>query len=196
MINYLWGFMLLLGLILGFLRGETAAINQVFINSPKEAVTLCITMLGLMAMWMGIMQIATKAGIISALTKILRPFLKYLFPDIPEGHIANEYISSNIIANMLGLGWAATPMGLKAMSELQKLNPDKNIASLDMCTFIIINISSLQLIPVNMMAYRSQYLSINPAEILFPSILSTLFSTIVGILFAMIARELFSRGGK
>src|SRR5690606_18088279 len=121
---------------------------------------------GIIAMWTGIMQIAKKCGLVAAFTRGLRPILRYLFPTIPKDHIVNEYIASNMIANILGLGWAATPMGLLAMRELKKLNHDSEVASSDMCTFMIINISSLQLIPVNIIAYRSQYGSVNPAEIL------------------------------
>lgn len=193
MINYIWAFMIIIGLIFGIVKGEIGGINQAIINSPKEAVTLCITMVGFTMMWMGIMEIGIKSGLVKKITKVVEPFLKYLFPKIPRNHIANEYIASNIIANVLGLGWAATPLGLKAMKELQELNDNKKKASVDMCTFLIINISSLQLVPVNMIAYRSQYGSSNPGEILLPSILSTLFSTLVGILFAVIMREIYDR---
>lgn len=190
MLNYIWGFMIIIGIVVGIMGGNISQISDVVISSSKEAVTLCITMLGIMAMWMGIMNIAKKSGLITSLTKGLNPIIRLLFPDIDKDHIVNEYIASNLIANILGLGWAATPMGLKAMGEFKKLNKDKSRASCDMCTFLIINISSLQLIPVNMIAYRSQYGSANPAEILVPAIVSTLFSTIVGALFSIIARKL------
>lgn len=190
MINYLWGFMIVIGIIVGALTGRMQEVSVASINSAKEAVTLCITMLGVMSMWTGLMQVAKKSGIIDGLTKFLGPVIRLLFPDIPKDHVANEYICSNMIANILGLGWAATPFGLKAMLELKKLNHDSEIASTDMCTFLIINISSLQLIPVNIIAYRSQYGSVNPADIIGTAIIATTFSTIIGVLFSIIARKL------
>lgn len=147
MLNKLWGIMLLAGIIVAAFTGKTGEVGTAAIDSSKEAVTLCIAMLGVMSMWTGIMNVAKRAGLIDAMTKALRPALRFLFPDIPEGHVANEYISANMIANMLGLGWAATPYGLKAMEQMKELNGDSRVASADMCTFLIINISSLQLIP-------------------------------------------------
>ena len=190
MINYLWGFMIVIGIVYGILTGKISSVSAQTITSAKDAVTLCITMLGIMSMWMGLMEVARGIGIMEQLTKRLRPIIRLLFPTIPKDHVANEYIASNIIANILGLGWAATPVGLKAMKELAKLNENSKIASCDMCTFLIINISSLQLIPVNIIAYRSQYASANPTEILGPSLLVTTFSTIVGVIFSVIARKL------
>lgn len=188
MLNYLWGFMIVIGIVVGIVTGNVAEVSSATINSAKEAITLCITMLGVMSLWTGLMQVARSAGIIEGLTNALRPIIRILFPDIPKEHKANEYIASNMIANIMGLGWAATPMGLSAMKELKELNNNEETASIDMCTFLIINISSLQLIPVNIIAYRSQYGSVNPAEILLPSILATIVSTIVGVLFSVIAR--------
>lgn len=190
MINYLWGFMIVIGVIIGAVTGKMEEVSVVSINSAKEAVTLCITMLGVMSMWTGLMQVAKKSGIIDSMTRLLNPVLQLLFPDIPADHVAREYICSNMIANILGLGWAATPFGLKAMQELKKLNADSETASVDMCTFLIINISSLQLIPVNIIAYRSQYGSVNPADIIVTAILATLFSTFVGVVFSVTARKL------
>ena len=189
MLNYLWGFMVIIGIIIGVFTGKVSDVGITTINSAKEAITLCITMLGIMAFWTGIMQIAKKSGLMETFTKALHPVIRFLFPDIPKDHIANEYISANMIANILGLGWAATPMGLRAMEELRKLNHDRKEASCDMCTFLIINISSLQLIPVNIIAYRSQYGSVNPAEILGAAIITTIISTIIGATFAVVARK-------
>lgn len=196
MINYLWGFMIVIGIIVGALTGKMEDVSVAAINSSKEAISLCIVMLGVMSMWTGLMQIAKKSGIVDALTRAMGPILKFLFPDIPDGHVAKEYICSNMIANILGLGWAATPFGLKAMLELKKLNHDKETASVDMCTFLIINISSLQLIPVNIIAYRSQYGAVNPADIITSAIIATTFSTFVGVVFSVIARKIcIKRGG-
>ena len=141
------------------------------------------------------MNVAKKAGIINGMTKALRPVLHLLFPNVPRDHVANEYMAANIIANVLGLGWAATPAGLRAMDELGKLEEDrrsgrapgpvrkKGVASNEMCTFLIINISSLQLIPVNVIAYRSQYGSVNPAAIVGAGILATAVSTVAAVVF-------------
>ena len=190
MLNYLWAFMIILGTAVGIVTGNIEPVSNSIISSAKEAVTLCISMLGVMSLWMGVMQVAKACGIIESLTRLLRPIIRLLFPDIPKDHIANEYIASNIIANVLGLGWAATPIGLKAMKELAKLNNNSETASCDMCTFLIINISSLQLIPVNVIAFRTEYGSINPAEILGAGLVATMISTIAGVLFSIIARRL------
>ena len=189
MLNYLWGFMIVIGIVVGVLNGRIDEVSTQAITSSKEAVTLCIAMLGVMSLWTGIMQIAKASGIIDGLTKVFRPLIRLLFPDIPVGHVVNEYIASNMIANILGLGWAATPMGLKAMKELKVLNKDSEYASADMCTFLIINISSLQLIPVNIIAYRSQYGSISPTEILGAALIATAISTIAGVIFSVVARK-------
>ncbi|MDD3173724.1 MAG: nucleoside recognition protein [Herbinix sp.] len=193
MLNYLWGFMIVLGVTIGVISGNIGEVSKATINSSKEAVMLCITMLGIMAMWTGIMHVAKKCGLVAAFTKALRPVIRFLYPDLPKDHIVNEHIASNMIANILGLGWAATPMGLMAMKELKALNNDSEIASCDMCTLLIINISSLQLIPVNIIAYRSQYGSVNPAEILAAGLIATICSTCMGVAFSVIARKRCTR---
>lgn len=193
LLNYIWGFLIVVGIIVGALTGNIDHVSDAALSSTKEAVSLCITMLGIMALWTGIMQVARATGLIASLTKGIRPVIRLLFPDLPKDHIVNEYIASNMIANIIGLGWAATPMGLMAMKELATLNKNKEIASCDMCTFLIINISSLQLIPVNIIAYRSQYGSIKPTAILGVAIVATLFSTMIGVIFSIIARK---RGSK
>lgn len=193
MLNYLWGFMIVLGVTVGVIRGDIGAVSNATLTSSKEAVMLCITMLGIMSMWTGIMQIAKKCGVVEAFTKVLRPVIRFLYPSIPKEHIVNEYIASNMIANILGLGWAATPVGLMAMKELKALNKDSEIASCDMCTLLIVNISSLQLIPVNIIAYRTQYGSVNPAEILAAGLLATICSSLIGVAFAVIMRNYYSR---
>ena len=190
MLNKLWGIMLLAGIIVAAFTGKTGDAGTAAIDSSKEAVTLCIAMLGVMSMWTGIMNIAKKAGLIDAMTRALRPVLRFLFPGIPAGHVANEYIASNIIANVLGLGWAATPYGLKAMEQMKELNQGSHIASTDMCTFLIINISSLQLIPVNIIAYRSEYGSVSPTSIIGMGLVATLISTAAGVIFSVVARTL------
>lgn len=193
MLNKLWGFMLLAGIIVAAFTGKTGESGTAAIDSSKEAVTLCIAMLGVMSMWTGIMNVAKRAGLIDAMTKALRPALRLLFPGVTESHPANEYIAANIIANMLGLGWAATPYGLKAMEKMKELNEGSHIASTDMCTFLILNISSLQLIPVNIIAYRSEYGSVSPTSIIGMGLVATLVSTAVGILFSVIARKICNK---
>lgn len=192
--NYLWAGMMLAAIIYGAIHGTIPEVTQAALDSSKEAVTLCITMLGILSFWMGLMQIASASGLIGKLTRGIHPILRWLFPRIPDDHPAFEQIAVNCIANILGLGWAATPAGLKAMEELGKLEErrregrlsgsfvPKGTASDEMCTFLVLNISSLQLIPVNVIAYRSQYGSVNPTAIVGPAIVATMVSTFVGIL--------------
>ena len=192
MLNYIWGGMIIIGIIYGSFTGQMAEVTNAAISSAKEAVSLCITMLGVMAFWMGMMEIAEDTGIMKKLTKKMNPIVEFLFPNIPQNNEAKNYISINMAANILGLGWAATPAGLRAMEEMQKLNIEKNgqkksyIASSEMCTFLVINISSLQLIPVNMIAYRSQYGSVNPTAVIGPGLIATLISTAVGVVFSKV----------
>ncbi|MDD7641314.1 MAG: nucleoside recognition protein [bacterium] len=181
--NYLWGIMIVIGVIFGAFHGGFGQITEAAVASAKEAVSLAIAMAGVIAMWTGLMEIAQETGMLSACTKRLRPLLKFLFPGLPQESRANELIATNFIANIFGLGWAATPAGLEAMQELKLLSGEKKeTASREMCTFLVLNISSLQLIPVNMIAYRSQYGSVNPAAIVGPGIVATLVSTLTAII--------------
>ena len=219
MLNYIWAVMIILGIIFGAFTGNMKEITEAALQSAGDAVSLCITMAGTMALWVGLMEIAEKSGLIRKLTDRLSPFVSFMFPRIPKGHKARDYISTNIIANILGLGWACTPAGLKAMEELAKLEeergnpaylskkkweqgmkavdgrkavsfendlPLERVASNEMCTFLILNISSLQLIPVNMIAYRQQYGSISPAGIIAPAIMATFISTFVAVIYCKI----------
>lgn len=189
MMNYLWAGMIIIGVVFGVFTGKTNEVSDAFLSSSKEAVSLCITMAGVVAMWSGIMEVARESGLTNALSGKMKPLIRFLFPDIPKDDIANEYIATNMMANILGLGWAATPSGLLAMKELNRLNGDKETASNEMCTFLVINISSLQLIPINVIAYRMQYGSANPTEIIAPAIVATLVSTFVAIIFCLIMRK-------
>ncbi|MCI9076751.1 MAG: nucleoside recognition protein [Dorea sp.] len=196
--NYLWAGMIIVGIIFGAFNGKMPEVTNEALDSAKEAVTLCITMMGVMSFWVGMMEIATKAGVIELASKKMGPLLKLLFPGIPEGHPAREHIAVNFISNFLGLGWAATPAGLKAMEELEKLEEERRqgrlpgpvrkrgVASNEMCTFLILNISSLQLIPMNIIAYRSQYGSVNPTAIVGPAIAATAVSTAAAVVFCKI----------
>lgn len=197
MLNYLWGYMILIGLTVGIVTGQVEAVSNAAIDSAGEAVTMAITMLGIMSMWTGLIEVARRAGLMDSLTRGLRPVLRFLFPRISPEQKANEYLTANIIANLLGLGWAATPMGLKAMKELAQMERERiakkegttaddielTKASDEMCTFLVINISSLQLIPVSVIAYRAQYGSVNPAAVVVPGLIATTVSTAVAVLF-------------
>ncbi|MBQ6814078.1 MAG: nucleoside recognition protein [Lachnospiraceae bacterium] len=185
MLNYLWAGMILIGIVYGAFTGNLSAIGNGALESANDAVSLAITMLGVISMWTGLMEIAKECGIISSASRFMSPLIRFLFPDVPKDSKASEYITTNFIANIFGLGWAATPAGLKAMEELSKLNKS-DAASNAMCTFLVINISSLQLIPVNMIAYRTEYGSANPSAILFPALIATSVGTIVAILYCKI----------
>ena len=197
MLNYLWSGMILIGILFAAFSGKMPDITTAALDSSKEAVTLCITMMGVMSFWTGLMGIAEKSGILKTATVRLSPLIHFLFPELPKDHPAEKPIAANIIANVLGLGWAATPAGLKAMEDLAQLeekrrqtgylkNVPKDTASNEMCTFLILNISSLQLIPVSVIAYRSQYGSVNPTAVVGPGIAATAVSTGAAILFCRI----------
>jgi spore maturation protein A len=186
MLNFLWGAMILIGVIWGAFHGTLGTVTENVLAGTRDAVSLCITMLGILSFWSGILKIGERAGLLERFSRGLRPLIRLLFPQVPPGHPAEQAMSVNIIANMLGLGWAATPAGLKAMESLDTLNDRKGIATNSMCTFLILNMSSLQLIPINMIAYRSQYGSVSPAAIVMPALLATAVSTVVGILAAKV----------
>jgi spore maturation protein A len=195
MLNYLWGFMILFGILFSAISGNLVEITRAVINSSRETIEICLTMLGILSIWTGIMRIAENSGLIEKLTEKLMPILKFLFPRLDKKSHAIKYISINIIANILGLNWAATPAGLRAMQELQKINKNKKIATREMCMFMIINMSSLQLIAINLLAFRSQYKSQNPSEIIGPGILATLISTISAIIAAKIFEKIYFKNG-
>ncbi len=197
MLNYIWAIMIMIGVVYGALNGRMMEVTQAALESAQDAVVLCFTMTGVMAFWVGLMQVAEESGLIQKLTRGLSPFISFMFPRIPKGHKSRDYISTNIIANVLGLGWACTPAGLKAMEELARLQEERGIpeekrhyASNEMCTFLILNISSLQLIPVNMIAYRTQYGSVNPAIIIAPAIIATAAGLLVSIVYCKMKDKL------
>lgn len=208
--DYLWGGMLLLGIVYGSLTGNILKVSDAALSAAGEAISLCITTAGVLSLWSGLMEIAKTAGIVSAATKAIKPLIAFLFPNLPKNHPATEHISLNFIANFLGLNWGATPAGLKAMEELANLeierkNPAFSIeskekypvktASHEMCTFLIINISSLQLIPISIIAYRQQYGSTNPSAIVGPAIVATFINTIAAIAFCKLM-QFFSKQKK
>ncbi len=195
---YLWGGMILIGILYGTLTGNLQAVTEAAVSSSREAVNLCIAMAGITAMWTGIMKIAEMTGLVSQLSRGLRPVLRFLFPRLSPDSKACSYISLNFLSNLLGLSWASTSSGLMAFKELDRINREdckKNgitrnraphIASPAMCTFLIINVSSLQLIPVNMIAYRAQYGSVEPAAIVGPAVVATALSTMVAVVFCKV----------
>ena len=225
MLNYLWAGMTLTGILWGALHGQMTAVTDGAIQASKEAVTLCITMLGVMTLWTGVLEIGHRSGLVDQLAGRMGPILTFLFPRLDPDGEARKQISVNMIANILGLGWAATPASLKAMEELKKVEEERRkggaagrkdtpgqedtagrkdtpgqeetagqraaarqagTASNEMCTFLIINISSLQLIPMNMIAYRSQYGSVNPTAIVGPALAATFISTVVAVIFCRV----------
>lgn len=218
MLNYIWAGMILVGIVYAVLTGNVAAVTDAVLDSAGEGISLCITMTGVVAFWMGLMEIAKEAGLIQKMTKGVMPLLRYCFPNIPKGHPAMEYIATNVIANVLGLGWACTPAGLKAMDALVQLEAERGdiayleeiesypeedgrkekvrVASNEMCTFLILNISSLQLLPINIIAYRSQYGSVHPAGIIGPAVVATMVSTLTAVIFCKMAERKIQRSGK
>jgi len=192
MLNKLWGGMILLAIIIALFTNNLAALTNAAIESAREAITLAITMLGIMSMWTGLMTVAEKAGLIGALARRARPILRYLFPDLGKNHPAHEPIATNFIANILGLGWAATPSGIKAMQMMQKENKTRDTATRSMRMFMVINMSSLQLVTISVVAYRMQYGSVNPSEIIGPGLVVTAITTVLAIMFCKVL-ELFDK---
>lgn len=184
MLNGIWGFFIIGGILTGAFLGQMDVVTAAVISGGKSALELAFTMAGVVSVWSGILKIAEQGGMIDLLSEKMTPMMDFLFPSVPKQHPARKYIAANFAANFLGLAWAATPAGLLAMKELQKLNHEKGTASAAMCMFLTVNMSSLQLVTVNILAYRAQYGSKNPAEIVGTGILATLLTTLVGILAA------------
>jgi spore maturation protein A len=181
-LNIIWLALIVISIVVAAINGRIEVINQAAFEGAKTGVTVCFGLLSVLAFWMGMMRIAEKAGLLQLLARALSPVIGWLFPDIPKGHPALGYILSNMSANLLGLGNAATPMGLKAMEELQKLNPNKQVASPSMCTLLAINTASITLIPTTMIAIRMQYGSANPVEIVGTTLLASFAATLVALL--------------
>ena len=181
MVNIVWALMAIIGIIYAMLNGTMDKVNQSIFDSASETITLVISLCSVLIFWLGMMRIAEKAGLLNGLAKLFRPLVKKLFPEIPDNHPAMGYILANFSANLFGLGNAATPMGIKAMQELKRLEgTDK--ASNSMITFLVINTSSITLIPTTIIAIRMQYGSANPTEIVGSTIIASLFTTISAIL--------------
>lgn len=192
MINYIWAFLIVAGTVVGIVTGNAQAVENAAIEGAKEAALLCISLTGAYALWLGILNVAREAGLVESLAKRMRGVIRALFPDVPDGSEASGYITLNIVANMLGMGNAATPFGLKAMKALQALNPKKQRASDSMCMLLIINASSVQLLPLTVIALRSAAGSAAPAEIVLTALMATGLGTVVSIVLG----KLFARAGK
>ena len=192
MLNIIWVVLLVSGIIIGAFTGNIQAVTDAIMSYADTGVELALGLIGMMSLWLGIMKIAEKSGLIILIGKALRPIMKFLFPEVPEDHPAMGSMVMNISANILGLGNAATPLGIKAMKELQQLNEDKETASNSMCMFLAINTSSVTLIASSVIAYRLSAGSNNPTEIIGPTIIATLSSTIA----AIIAVKIFEKVAK
>ena len=182
MVNIIWISLISIGIIYGIFTNKIETINTTIMDSTKISLDMLFKIFPVIALWMGLTKIAEKSGLLKKLSLMISPLLTKIFPDIPKGHPSLSLISSNIIANLFGLGSAATPFGIKAMSSLQELNKDKKVASRSMITFLVINTSGLTIIPTTIISLRMMYGSTNPSKIVFACILSTTFSTIGGII--------------
>jgi spore maturation protein A len=181
MVNWIWLFFIVISVVVAALTGKMDTVTQAAFEGAKSGVTVSFGLISIMVFWLGMMRIAEDAGLLAKLAKALRPIVRWLFPDIPKDHPALGYIMSNLSANLFGLGNAATPMGIKAMQELQKLNPDKDTATPAMCTLLALNTSSITIVPTTLIAIRMNYGSANPAEIIGTTLAATFVATAAAI---------------
>lgn len=193
--NVLWSSMLLLGIVYGAIQGRMPEVTDGVIRASREAVVLAVSLVGVTGFWAGLMEIAKKAGVIDGLVKRMGPVLRFLFPRVPEEHPAMRAAGMNMICNVFGLGAAATMERFEELEEERRKtkNPaavPEGTANREMCTFLILNISSLQLIPVNIIAYRSQYGSVHPTAIVGPALAATAASTIAAVVFCKVMERM------
>lgn len=189
MVNWIWLFFLVAGFIVAAVQGNIDAVTQAVFDGSKTGVTVSFGLISILVFWLGIMRIAEDAGLLKRLARLLRPIVRWLFPSVPPEHPAMGYIMSNMSANILGLGNAATPMGIKAMQELDKLNAEKGKASAAMCTLLAINTASITLIPTTIIAIRLNFGSVHAAEIVG----TTLIATAIATVFALLADRWYQR---
>jgi spore maturation protein A len=182
MLNIIWLGLILLSVVFGLINGRIPAVVTSITDSAKFAFELALGLTGVMALWLGIMRIAEEAGLVRALARLIRPVMRKIFPEVPHDHPAMGSMVMNIAANMLGLGNAATPFGLKAMTELETLNTRPGIATNAMCTFLAINTSSVQLIPTSAIAFLAAAGAAHPTDIVITSLIATTCSTVAGII--------------
>lgn len=181
MVNYIWLGLIVIGIVVAAIEGNLEAINEAAFEGAKTGVTICFGLISVLVFWLGMMKIAEASGLLQKLTRALYPLARFLFPDVPKDHPAMGYILSNMSANLFGLGNAATPMGIKAMEELQKLNPHQEQASSSMITLMALNTSSITLIPTTIIAIRMNFGSANAVEIVGTTLFATFCSTLVAI---------------
>lgn len=191
MLNYIWVGLLLVGFAIGIINGRIDQVTKAAMDSAQSAVMVCIGLLGVMCLWTGLMKIAEKSGLIRSISRVVRPVLVYLFPDIPKDHPALGAIVMNLVANFLGLGNAATPLGIKAMNELQKLNKGKKSATDAMCMFLVLNTAAIQLVPATIIALRTSEGSKNPAEIIVCIWIASICATIMGVIAAKLLSKVW-----
>ncbi len=189
MVSYIWLFLIASGIIYSLLSGNIEVINNSILTNANDALDLILELLPIIVLWTGILKIAEKSGLLDKFAHLLKPLLSRLFPSVPKDNKALGYIASNIAANMMGLGSAATPAGLKAINELQKINDKKDTASTPMITFLVLNTAGVTIIPTTILALRTTYNSMNPSEIILPAIIATTCSCIAGVTLDYIIRK-------
>ncbi|HEX2123333.1 MAG TPA: nucleoside recognition domain-containing protein [Thermoanaerobaculia bacterium] len=192
MLNYIWFGLMLIALIVAAFNGTAEAVSKAAVDSAKTAVEIAIGLVGVMTLWLGMMRIAEAAGLVSLLGRALRPILRWLFPDVPAEHPASGAIVLSIAANMLGLNNAATPLGIKAMEELQTLNPQKDTATNAMVTFMAVNTSGVQLIPTTMIGILAAAGSKNPTAIISTAFIATMIGTIAAVIAAKLLQRFYT----
>jgi spore maturation protein A len=193
LLNGIWATLFLSGLVVAVACGRTEAVSRTAIEAAQNAVALALELIGIMALWLGVLRIAEEAGLVGLVARVFRPFLRFLFPSVPPDHPALGAILMNLAASFLGLGNAATPFGLKAMRELQQLNPRPQEATEAMCTFLALNTSCITLIPATVIAIRAAAQSADPGEIIGPTVLATACATVVAVLADQIFRRYYRR---
>ncbi|MBE6155957.1 MAG: spore maturation protein [Firmicutes bacterium] len=189
MVSLLWTFLIIIGVVYAVFSGNLELVNNSILSSANKALDLILSLLPTIVLWTGIMRIAEDAGLLIKFANFLQPILKKLFPTVPKNNKALGYISSNIAANMLGLGSAATPFGLKAMDELQKINDNKDVASRPMITFLVLNTAGVTILPTTIIAIRLAYKSLNPTEIIAPAVIATTCSCICAVVIDYLIRR-------
>lgn len=182
MMNKIWGVFIVIGILFSLVTGNIDSLNNEIINYPSEILNIFLSMLPLMVIWSGIMNIAKDAGLLDKIADFMSPLFRIIFPDIPKGHESLGYIASNLTINMLGIHNASTPFGLKAMASLNELNKDKKTATRSMITFLVLNTSGVTIIATDIIAIRKMYGSVNPTMILSTTIAATIITTIIGLL--------------
>ena len=195
MVNIIWLVLIVSGIIYSFLSGKIDIVNTEILTSAKASIDMIIKLLPVMAIWLGIMEIAKNSGLLKKISNFISPLMSKLFPEIPKNHESLGFIASNMVANMVGLGNAATPFGLKAMKSLQEINTKKDTASRSMITFLVLNTSGLTIIPTTVISLRLMYGSQNPTEVLLPCIIATFFSTICGLLLDKLLARRYKNDG-